>query len=93
MILSHAGIAQRREHRPATPGFPPAGDTGKNPVPRSTILQAFAAGLRQDPQAWELGRADAAAGRRWAPPAGADPFSYACGYAEGEKFRKIPEAR
>lgn len=80
-MISHAGIAQSSERRTSPP------ETQRsNPAPRSSIAQACAAGLRQDPAALEAGRADRAAGLPWRfSPADVlagefDVFAYASGY-------------
>ena len=49
---------------------------------RQAVALAAARGLEICPAARELGRRDAKAGRRWAPPPGVDPLAYALGYAE-----------
>ena len=86
-MMSHAGIAQRLEHRPmASQQAAPVGDAGKTPAPHS-MAQAMAAGLTIDKRAHAVGRHDGARGLPWQPPRDWNfLLDYALGYRDGEMF-------
>lgn len=52
---------------------------------RSSILQAFVAGLQIDRADWDAGFADGRQGNAWRP-GDRDGFSYASGFVEGRRF-------
>lgn len=81
--MTFAGIAQRPEQRRALSKM-----TGSSPSPRSTILQAFVAGLQVDAADRKAGFDDGLAGPHFLP-GDRDQFSYVLGFASGrEKARR-----
>jgi hypothetical protein len=75
-----AGVAQRTERR----GVSHSEVARSNRAPRSSVLQAIAAGLQVNRVAYAAGRKD---GEKGAPfrPLDFDLFSYTCGFVRGEQ--------
>ncbi len=58
-----------------------------SPDPRSSVLQAIAAGLQVNRVAYAAGRKDGEEGAAFRP-LDLDHFSYVCGFAHGRQFPK-----